>query len=243
MDSFVVYRWLCKLCLLVFLCQVRASSNWYYMDDDCGQRVTLTADKPDGKLFTTLGFKYDDNVYNCTLVVEAPSNQKILWLFASFDVDTKSQGSCTDYLEMWDGDMDSGTQLTPDGGLCGTIADTPSTGYATSGNKTTLLWHTDSLGNDYGFQLNFNTFTDAPCDPVTQFSCKNGRCIAKKLENDLRDNCGDSSDEYEIVNFFGKILALGLGALIGIIVGVVVIFILCVVGCICCCVKCCCKKG
>lgn len=34
-----------------------------------------------------------------------------------------------------------------------------------------------------------------PCDPETEFSCKNGRCIPKLWMCDFDDDCGDDSDE------------------------------------------------
>lgn len=34
-----------------------------------------------------------------------------------------------------------------------------------------------------------------PCDPETEFTCKNGRCIAKLWMCDFDNDCGDDSDE------------------------------------------------
>ncbi|KAK0138018.1 Low-density lipoprotein receptor-related protein 1B [Merluccius polli] len=33
------------------------------------------------------------------------------------------------------------------------------------------------------------------CEPLTQFSCSNGRCVSAKWHCDSEDDCGDGSDE------------------------------------------------
>ncbi|XP_002738292.1 uncharacterized protein LOC100371835 [Saccoglossus kowalevskii] len=216
--------------------QVKA---WYFMDSECGEVISLTASDPDGVLYTSASLYYEDNM-NCNVTITAPEGQKILLIFVSFEVDTGSTSTCSDAdaLSIWDGSLDSGSWLSPTDGLCGDLLNVPSYGYATSTNETVLYWTTDNSDNSYGFIINFNLYTSTPCDATTEFACSNDRCIPSELKNNLRDNCGDLSDEPEVLSFFGKFLAMGLGIVIGIIVAIVIVCICCVVGCICCCVKC-----
>lgn len=51
-----------------------------------------------------------------------------------------------------------------------------------------MLWC--SFNNLFLFILD-----NRPCDPETEFSCKNGRCIPKLWMCDFDNDCGDDSDE------------------------------------------------
>ncbi|XP_070574869.1 low-density lipoprotein receptor-related protein 12-like [Ptychodera flava] len=204
-----------------------------YMASRCGQIIYETRDAA-GSIDSQRGFYYT-NFESCIIMIQVNYGRRILLTFEYLEIE-KFGIMCPDYLHIYDGDTVLDTRLSPEVGFCGDV--TPDT-ITSSGNQVTLKFVTDADTVKRGFFIVYTSFTEGGlCDGVDDFRCKNGRCIASRLENDWTDNCGDNSDEYETtakaLDFFGKIMALGVGIIIAITIGVVLLCVVCCIGCYCC---------
>ncbi|XP_077983217.1 low-density lipoprotein receptor-related protein 3-like [Glandiceps talaboti] len=214
----------------------------YYLTQNCDLVIDVPGNK-DVVLYSQSGVQYTGN-QDCVVTLKARPGKKSLVTFSIFDVNKNDDGTCEDALELYDGNDDSAPALTPANGLCGVLNDIADF-YDSSAENITIKFTTGASGFGGGFTVIVTSVSNGTCED-SEFECDNGLCIDPNLKDNLRDNCGDKSDENEL---FGKALTLweklmdfGLAAAIGILVAGVIVLIILIVCLACCICKCCCKK-
>ncbi|XP_035232267.1 cubilin-like, partial [Stegodyphus dumicola] len=94
---------------------------------------------------------YESNLDCSWLIVSSSPDQVILLNFTSFSVEDQSNNSCVfDYLEVRDGISKDSPLI---GHYCGSIAPSP---IITSGNKVTVIFHSNDDINLAGFAINYS---------------------------------------------------------------------------------------
>ncbi|XP_070574873.1 uncharacterized protein [Ptychodera flava] len=216
----------------------------YYMTNYCEGEINITAEA-DGIVISQSGAQYTAN-QDCIVTLKSTvESNRVLVTFSILDVDENEDGTCDDSISIYDGDDDTGTVLTADGGLCGKLSNADDV-YTSTGDSITIKFVTGATNLGGGFTLAATSFHTGTCDDTTELTCDNGNCISINLKDNLRDNCGDESDEnvaiQQTLGLWEKLMDFGLAAAIGIIVAGAVVLIIVVVCVGCCIAKCCCKK-
>ncbi|XP_067651859.1 neuropilin and tolloid-like protein 2 [Haliotis asinina] len=152
----------------------------------CNRSVTVLTSH---QLESSVGLHYSNDV-SCTYTVTVAANKRVFAKFQRFDFEKKHNGSCTDYVNLYDGNDVSQTRLNANP-LCGTVL--PSNAMS-SGNSITVSFVTDSTGIGRGFALLFTAVYNGTC-ASGDFSCNNSFCIDSDLQCNGLDQCGDNSDE------------------------------------------------
>ncbi|KAI8520291.1 hypothetical protein Bbelb_000450 [Branchiostoma belcheri] len=189
---------------------------------------------------------------SCSLTLNAPVGSMFRLKFTRFDLDRNGQ-ACVDTINILDGPNMLSMSKTG-----GDTCTQPSGEITTISNTVTISFTQGSTDIDFmKFKLQYSVYRMSVlgmCTSSSDFKCDNNRCIKQDNTCDLRDDCGDNSDEsssdsgancLDLKDVGGAItnfLSLGLAAIIGIVVGVIVLIILIIVLiCVCCCN--CCRKG
>ncbi|XP_041376411.1 neuropilin and tolloid-like protein 1 [Gigantopelta aegis] len=206
--------------LLVFLAVMLSRSfalEENFMDRNCGYKLTLQT-TGSAILKLTDSKRYSANM-DCTMVIGAPTNQRLLVRFLKMNIHSVS-GSCNDWIQLYDGGDVVGTDLEKTGRLCGTTE--PKESYVSIGRAMTLTFYSDDFNNDGGFKLLYTTFYMEPCKG-SDFKCDNGRCIAGALQCTKYDHCGDGSNLCPVVTWIVIGCVAGVVAIAAIVL--VIVFI------------------
>ncbi|XP_067651710.1 neuropilin and tolloid-like protein 2 [Haliotis asinina] len=188
----------------------------YYMDEECGFRITSSKD-------ARLRLTYHSNTHlylnwQCTTSFRTSVVGDRLQVRLR-TIDTLSSTRCRkNSLQI----LDSNTQTSLNGpyGDCGTVVRTRT--YQTSGNTVTFKFKTDSTFQYGQFDIlitSFNTADNGTCS-ASRFVCDNDLCISNSLTCNGYNDCGDDSDEIYDCRLSG-------GAIAGIAVGVIVFLVIC----------------
>ncbi|XP_002732844.1 uncharacterized protein LOC100375513 isoform X2 [Saccoglossus kowalevskii] len=217
----------------------------YYVGSICSTTITIS-DTADSILYLQSGASYNPSS-PCYVTLTTENNRHVLITFSILDISKNEDGTCDDYINIYDGDETSGTNLT-DAGLCGTNTDAESDGYLSSGTDLTMEFVTALTNIGGGFTACATSVKDkeleGECDD-SEIECNNQRCVHASLKNNGRDNCGDKSDEDAAVllNFWDQLMELGMVAAICIVVAIAIAFVIFIVCFACFIAKCCCKKA
>lgn len=182
------------------------------MDQRCGDTLNMTKlGVESAKLKLTRWSKYRNNMA-CYMTIEAPENKFVMITFRDVDIKSGVFGRCDgDRLQIFDG-RDSAASMV--GGLtyklCGERR--PRGAFYSTQRYMTFVFESDSFFTDDGFSLIFTSFHTGTC-LSSETACKRGQCIAKSLECDGYNQCGDSTDE----------CTMNGGPIAGIIVAVIVV--------------------
>ncbi|XP_070574878.1 membrane frizzled-related protein-like [Ptychodera flava] len=193
-----------------------SSFDIVYMADHCGETFNSETGgfiEPDSSL------TYSHNM-DCTMVLEVPTDHKILLQFTRFALEPPTDGVCTDKVNIYDGSSVSSPSLAAD--LCDDLSVDD---LMTTGNSVTLRLQTDAIGNDKGFAIIYTAFTDpvnGAC-PSEYLACSvTPICIPDALACNNYDHCGDGTDESDCADESDVVDGgLTVGQIIAIIMGVV----------------------
>ncbi|XP_071084588.1 neuropilin and tolloid-like protein 2 [Haliotis cracherodii] len=180
-------RGMLTLCgVLVLAAGIATSVSVDYFPAKCNSSVIVDTSS---QLESSVGLHYASDV-SCTYTVTVAANKRVLAKFQRFDFEKEHNGSCVDYINLFDGSDVHQTKLNAKP-LCGTIL--PGSTIS-SRNTITASFVTDSSGTARGFALLFTAIYNGTC-ASGDFSCNNSLCIANDLQCNGLDQCGDNSDE------------------------------------------------
>ncbi|XP_060080457.1 neuropilin and tolloid-like protein 2 [Ylistrum balloti] len=131
------------------------------------------------------------NDMNCVFTASVSDGRyNLLAVFSRFDLETKSSGTCLDYVNVYDGNSVSATVLNSEP-LCGS---TIPSNLVSTGSQMTIEFVTDSSAVLMGFAIILSEVYNGSCSS-TEYACSNGFCVNSDLRCNHYKECGDGSDE------------------------------------------------
>nr|XP_042901475.1 uncharacterized protein LOC107449523 [Parasteatoda tepidariorum] len=133
---------------------------------------------------------------NCKIIINPPVGFGVVVSIQKIDFRQPSF-YCLDYLKIYHSD----TFFSPTT-LCRFKFDLKENLSYYSKGRMEMIYHvqsklSDGLNIEEGFSLTFTIVSEdiQDCLKTSMYMCDNGRCIPKNLTCDMKNNCGDNSDE------------------------------------------------
>ncbi|CAL1540081.1 unnamed protein product [Lymnaea stagnalis] len=205
-------RVLVAFLILNAMLQAVADIPTYYLGDFCSLTLDMEQARISAGRLLLRRPGQQMNSLNCDVIIRAPANKKITFRFHRFDVHP-GQGCFSNYIRLFD---DATFKIPLTDQLCNDAV--PKKAYKSTTELAGIKVDKELFVRDQ-IELLFTAFTYAPCTG-SEYSCKNGHCIAGELYCNGFDNCGDSSD----------ICILRAGTVLAIIIGVSVVVALLGIG-------------